>query len=192
MQNMKHFKFGGYMVVLCASMLASQSQAALVGQTTQFTWLEGTTIADAESFVVSNTTVEYNTAVTIFSIPEKRLAYFEIDFREDSLTLRYTGLVGGTPLDTTLTFVGSNTFTWTIPTSMEFAAFNFISSLDVANLNASDLSFVGNKLTIDMSDVVLQQPGATYTLGYTTVPTPSGVALLLGCGLSRFGRKRRR
>jgi len=191
MQIMKHLKFGGYMVVLCASMLASQSQAALVGQTAQFTWLEGTTIADAESFVVSNTTVEYNTAVTIF-IPEKRLAYFEIDFREDSLTLRYTGLVGGTPRDTTLTFVGSNTFTWTIPPWMEFAAFNFVSSLDVANLNASDLSFVDNKLTIDMSDVVLQQPGATYTLGYTTVPTPSGVALLLGCGLSRFGRKRRR
>ena len=188
---MKHLKFGGYMVVLCASMLASQSQAGIVGQTTQFTWLEGTTIADAESFVVSNTTVEYNTAVTI-GIPEKRFAYFEIDFREDSLTLCYTGLVGGTPRDTTLTFVGSNTFTWTIPPWMEFAAFNFVSSLDVANLNASDLSFVGNKLTIDMSDVVLQQPGATYTLGYTTVPAPSGVALLLGCGLSPFGRKRRR
>jgi hypothetical protein len=75
---------------------------------------------------------------------------------------------------------------------MAFAAFNFVSSLDVANLNASDLSFVDNKLTIDMSDVVLQQPGATYTLGYTTVPAPSGVALLFGCGLSRFGRKRRR
>jgi len=189
---MKHLKFGGYMVVLCASMLASQSQAGIVGQTTQFTWLQGTTIADAESFVVSNTTVEYNTAVTIFSIPEKRLAYFEIDFREDSLTLRYTGLVGGTPRDTTLTFVGSNTFTWTIPPAMAFAAFNFISSNNVSNLSASDLSFLGNTLTIDMSDVVLQQPGATYTLGYTTVPAPSGVALLLGCGLSPFGRKRRR
>jgi hypothetical protein len=192
MQNMKHFKFGGYMVVLCASVLASQSQAGLVGQTTQFTWLEGTTIASAESFVVSNTTVEYYNVVTI-GMPAMRYAGFEIDFREDSLTLRYTGVDGpGGKLDTTLTFVGSNTFTWTIPPAMAFAAFNFISSNNVSNLSASDLSFLGNTLTIDMSDVVLQQPGATYTLGYTTVPAPSGVALLFGCGLSRFGRKRRR
>ena len=183
---MKLFKLGGYTVVLCASMLASQSQAGLVGQTTQFTWLEGTTIADAESFVVSNTTVEYNTAVTIIFIPVKRLAYFEIDFREDSLGLTY--LDG----NTALTFAGSNTFTLTIPPSMIVEAFNFISSNNVSNLSASDLSFVGNTLTIDMSDVSLQEPGATFTLGYTTVPAPSGVALLLGCGLSRFGRKRRR
>ncbi len=178
---MKHLKFGGYMVVLCASMLASQSQAALVGQTAQFTWLEGTTIADAKSFVVSNTTVDYG----YYQIGGTQSAYFEIDFGEDSLTLGYYAD------NTTLTFAGSNTFTLTIPPSMIFEAFNFISSNNVANLNASDLSFVANTLTIDMSGVVLQ-PGATYTLGYTTVPAPSGVALLLGCGLSRFGRKRRR
>ncbi len=182
---MKHFKFGGYMVVLCASMLASQSQAALVGQTTQFTWLQGTTIADAESFVVSNTTVEYGINI---SGPEF-ISYFSIDFREDYLVLTYESLFGKAQFS----FVGSNTFTWTIPPAMAFAAFNFISSNNVSNLSASDLSFLGNTLTIDMSDVFLQQPGATScTLGYTTVPAPSGVALLLGCGLSRFGRKRRR
>jgi hypothetical protein len=182
---MKHFKFGGYMVVLCASVLASQSQAGLVGQTTQFTWLEGTTIADAESFVVSNTTVEYGS----YELGPTFISYFSIDFREDSLVLAYMSTFGSGKAQ--FSFVGSNTFTWTIPPAMAFAAFNFISSNNVSNLSASDLSFLGNTLTIDMSDVFLQQPGATCTLGYTTVPAPSGVALLLGCGLSRFGRKRR-
>jgi len=185
---MKHFKFGGYMVVLCASMLASQSQADIVGQPTQFTWLQGTTIADDKSFVVSNTTVEY---YHWEASPYQGAFYgFEIDFRGDSLYLTYThDGPGGAPV-TQFSFVGSNTFTWIIPPSMAFEAFNFVSSVNVANLSASDLSFVANKLTIDMSGVVLQ-PGATCTLGYTTVPAPSGVALLLGCGLSRFGRKRR-
>ena len=183
---MKLFKLGGYTVVLCASMLASQSQAALVGQTAQFTWLQGTTIADAKSFVVSNTTVEYGFRETFGGGNINIYAYFEIDYREDSLTLSF---IEG---NTTLTFAGSNTFTLTIPPSMIVEAFNFISSNNVSNLSASDLSFVNNKLTIDMSDVSLLEPGATFTLGYTTVPAPSGVALLLGCGLSRFGRKRRR
>ena len=179
---MKLFKLGGYTVVLCASMLASQSQAALVGQTAQFTWLQGTTFADAKSFVVSNTTVEYGFGMITGNV----YAYFVIDFREDSLGLTY--LDG----NAALTFAGSNTFTLTIPPSMVVEAFNFISSNNVSNLSASDLSFVNNKLTIDMSDVTLQQPGGTFTLGYVTVPAPSGVALLFGCGLSRFGRKRRR
>ena len=173
------------MVVLCASMLASQSQAGLVGQTTQFTWLQGTTIADDKSFVVSNTTVEYS-----FHPGGENLYFFSIDFREDSLELVYGSRFGSSKAQ--LAFYGSNTFKWTIPPAMAFAAFNFISSNNVSNLSASDLSFLGNTLTIDMSDVLFQQPGATYTLGYTTVPAPSGVALLLGCGLSRFGRKRRR
>jgi len=185
---MKHLKFGGYMVVLCASMLASQSQAGIVGQTTQFTWLQGTTIADAQSFVVSATTVEYyHQEASPF---EGSFYAFEIDFREDRLILTYNSEGPGGAPQTQFSFVGSNTFTWTIPPSMAIEACNFVSSVDVANLSASDLSFVGNMLAIDMSGVVLQ-PGATYTLGYTIVPAPSGVALLLGCGLSRFGRKRR-
>lgn len=184
---MKLFKLGGYTVVLCASMLASQSQAALVGQTAQFAWLQGTTIAEDKSFVVSNTTVEYGSYFT----PLGGGAYIEIDFREDSLSLYVTDIMD-TGVLTQLVFTGSNTFTFTIPNSMAFAAISLISSNNVANLGASDLSFVNNKLTIDMSDVSLQQPGGTFTLGYVTVPAPSGVALLLGCGLSRFGRKRRR
>jgi len=185
----KHFKFGGYTVVLCASMLASQSQAYIVGQPTQFTWLKGTTVADAKSFVVSATTVEY---YHWEASPYSGSFYgFEIDFRGDSLYLTYTSEGPGGAPQTQFSFVGSNTFTWTIPPSMAIEACNFVSSVDVANLSASDLSFVANMLTIDMSGVVLQ-PGATCTLGYTIVPAPSGVALLFGCGLSRFGRKRRR
>lgn len=185
---MKLFKLGGYTVVLCASMLASQSQGALVGQTAQFTWSQGTTIADAKSFVVSNTTIEYGTYVNLVY---GGAAYIEIDFREDSLILSVTD-IGWSGVLTQLTFVGSNTFTFTIPNSMAFAAISLISSNNVANLGDSDLSLVNNKLTIDMSDVSLLQPGGTFTLGYVTVPAPSGVALLFGCGLSRFGRKRRR
>ena len=183
---MKRYQFGGYTVVLCASMLACQAQAGLVGQPAQFTWLEGGSTRDASSFLVSSTLVEYYWA----SNPGELWAAFSIDFREDYLVLTYMSTFGSSKAQ--FSFVGSNTFTWTIPPAMAFAAFNFISSNNVSNLSASDLSFLGNTLTIDMSDVLLQQPGATYTLGYTTVPTPSGVALLLGCGLSRFGRKRLR
>jgi hypothetical protein len=184
---MKRFQFGGYTVVLCASMIACQSQAGLVGQPAQFTWLEGGSTRDASSFLVSSTLVEYYRS----SDPGELWAAFSIDFRESSMILSFDS--GGGPPGSIVqgTFFGSNQFTLSIPTSMAFSAFTFGSSSNVANLSASDLSFVNNALTIDMSGVVLQQPGATFTLNYTTVPTPSGVALLFGCGLARFGRKRR-
>ena len=185
---MKRFQFGGSTVVLCASMLACQSQAGLVGQPAQFTWLEGSSTRDASSFLVSSALVEYYWS----SNPGELWAAFSIDFRESSMVLSFDS--GGGPPGTIVqwTFFGSNQFNLNIPTSMAFSAFTFGSSSNVANLSASDLSFVNNALTIDMSGVVLQQPGATFTLNYTTVPTPSGVALLFGCGLARFGRKRRR
>jgi|GEM_PF-4852231 len=88
--------------------------------------------------------------------------------------------------------IGSITWSFVLPTNIQFTSFTVASTNNVANMTDSRLSFSGNTITINMqSPVQYNAPGASFTLNYTstTIPGPAGLAAVaLAIGSSRRRR----
>ena len=88
--------------------------------------------------------------------------------------------------------IGLITWSFVLPTNIQFTSFTVASTNNVPNMTDSRLSFSGNTITINMqSPVQYNAPGASFTLNYTstTIPGPAGLAAVaLAIGSSRRRR----
>lgn len=170
---------------LAATAIAATASAGVVGTQAVLTKQLPGQADQSSSFVVSQILPEYYASS---SLPSGEWAAYSIDVKNTSVT--FTGDFGGS---SGFSFAQGLVFRLSFLPSLQVNAFSIGSiGTGISNLDASDLSFSGNQLVINASDIGFSEAGASFTLNFSTsaVPGPAGLVAVAGLAAAPLRRRR--
>ena len=180
-QNCRHLA----VAALTAAAIAVPSLAGVVGTQAVLTAQVPGQADQSASFIVSQLLPEFYSSA---SLPSGAWAAYSIDLKNTSVTI--TGDFGGT---SGFSFVPGLVFRIAFLPSFQVDSFSIGSvTSGISNLEAADLSFSGNELVINASDIGFSEAGASFTLNFSTstVPGPAGLVALAGLAAAPMRRRR--
>jgi MYXO-CTERM domain-containing protein len=173
-------------IAACAAVaIAGSSFAGIVGSQAVLTRQIPGQADQSASFLVSQILPEFYSSS---ALPDGGWGAYSIDVKETSLTL--TADFGGA---SGFSFIEGLVFRLAFLPTVQVDSFSLGSvSSGIANLDASDLSFSGNELVINASQLAFSETGASFTLNFTTstVPGPAGLVALSGLAAAPMRRRR--
>jgi MYXO-CTERM domain-containing protein len=173
-------------VVACSAItFAAPAFAGIVGSQAVLTAQIPGQPDQSSSFLVSQLLPEFYSSSPL---PDGGWGAYSIDVSETTLTL--TADFGGA---SGFSFIEGLVFRLAFLPTVQVDSFSLGSvSSGIANLDASDLSFSGNELVINASQLAFSETGASFTLNFTTstVPGPAGLVALSGLAAAPMRRRR--
>lgn len=170
---------------LTATAIAAPSFAGVVGTQAMLTVQAPGQPDSSSSFVVSQILPEYYVSA---SLPSGAWAAYSIDVKDASVTI--TGDFGNA---SGFSFAPGLVFRIAFLPTFQVDSFSIGSvTSGISNLEAGDLSFSGNELVINASDIGFSEAGASFTLDFSTstVPGPAGLVALAGFAAAPMRRRR--
>jgi len=173
-------------IAACAAIAsAAPSFAGIVGAQAVLTRQIPGQADQSASFLVSQILPEFYSSSPL---PGGGWGAYLIDVSETSLTL--TADFGGA---SGFSFIEGLVFRVAFMPTVQVDSFSIGSiGSGVSNLDASDLSFSGNELVINASEIAFSQAGTSFTLNFatSTVPGPAGLVALAGFAAAPMRRRR--
>lgn len=170
--------------IAAAASATATACAGIVGQSATFEWTSSGTPIDSRTFIVSSLLPEYYYSR---SYAPNAWAAFSVDVNESAVT--FTADFGGVAA---AYFPPGNRFRVTLAPTASIAGAWIASSAGITNLAHGDVTFSGNVLTIDASNVSFGAPGGAFSIGFSSAaPGPSALAAIAFATLlsSRSRRK---